>query len=181
MRRRDGAVMAAVLALGALMSVFAGVGFVQMRATGALTERVRAHVLIEDLGRSAIEEACAALEDTLEPPALGPAPRDLATVLAWPGRLEVPETSTEAKAAGASVSPVSVRSSAWVLERTSPAPGIEIASEIGVLELAVRIKASGTERAVVARRYASTTRRHRENRLRVRIAPEDLYLATEAP
>lgn len=173
--------MAAVLCMGALMSVFAGVGFVQVRATGALTERVRTHTLIEDLGRSAIEEACAALEDSLEPPALGAGERDLGAALSWPTRLEAPETMTEAKQAGAVVSPVSVRSSKWVLERVTPAPGLDLAREIGVIELTVRVKAGGTERAVVARRYASTVRRHGEARLRVRIAAEDLYLATEAP
>lgn len=181
MARRDGAVMAAVLCMGTLMSVFAGIGFVQVRATGALTERVRAQTLIEDLGRSAIEEACAALEGTLEPPALGAGERDLGSTLAWPSRLEVPETMTEAKPGGATVSPVSVRSSAWVLQRVTPAPGFELASEVGVIELTVRVKAGGAERAVVARRYASTVRRHGEQRLRVRIASEDLYLATEAP
>ena len=168
--------------MGTLIAVFGGISFVQVRATRSLAERVRASSQVEELGRSAIEEACAALEDTLEPPPVGEArTRDLSRDLAWPAVVEPLAARHDALAAGATVSSVAVRSSAWKFERRVIAPELEVAREFGVLELSVRVKCGGADRTLVARRYASTARRAGEARLRVRIAVEDVYRGSEAP
>lgn len=178
---RRGSVMAAVLGMGVLLSVFGSLGFVQVRATRSIAERVRAQIQIDDLGRSAVEEACAVLEETLEPPLVDQATtRDLARVIRWPATVAVPAAQADGRAAGAIVAAVSVRTSGWVFERVTPAPGFEIAREIGVVELSVKVRCGQHERTVFVRRYASTIRRPGESRLRVRIASEDLYLGVEA-
>lgn len=182
-RGRAGMAVPLVLGVLLLVGVLAVTSSVQASATRGMLERSRAERKMRDAACSAVDEACASLEESLTPPAFSAADaqRDLSRVLPWPSTIEPVMTRQNAGLEGAKVSSVEIRSSPWIVQMEPGAtPGAaKRVRETGILRLAVRVRVpacgSAIEKTFVICRYVSTRVSRRTGTSRLDVSSENLY------
>ncbi|MBI4862146.1 MAG: hypothetical protein HY815_18100 [Candidatus Riflebacteria bacterium] len=184
-----------ILGLMAVLVVLGIAAATQVSSTRLTLERAFARRVAEQAALSAIEEACARLEESL--PRIAPAAagerRDLGAALCWPdGRRLTASTVVEPEVTRSAMDPgqievgaVEAVSSPWQIVCDELADGSTAITEAGVLQLTAKIVVKAApgpvRRKVTVRRYIRAAPESPGSDLTIRILAHDVATVVEEP
>ena len=193
-RRRGIAILSLVLLVACVLSVLGMMGAARESAARIVVAEAQARELLEQAGRSAVEEAAALVETTV-PPVPAPVPgqeREASQEPALPAQAALGVTAAEFGPLGVSVEPARLRWSPWIRQEAPGPDGTTLVREIAVFEAKVTLtaKAAGRRvgRVLTVRRYASLETSPAStdgspgnpvDRVAVKVAGTDLLLSME--